>query len=134
VHLTVKISPGEFLDKVSILEIKAERIQEPSKRAKVLYELESLRADWAAGPAPTADVPALRRELREVNEKLWEIEDRIRVKESEGRFDDEFIRLARSVYQTNDRRSAIKRELNEAFGSDLHEVKSYSHDVKEDAP
>lgn len=131
-HLTVKISPGEFLDKLSILEIKAERIQDPSKRAKVLHELESLRADWAAGPSPIADLGALRRELREVNEKLWEIEDRIRVKEAEGRFDDEFIELARSVYRTNDRRAEIKRELNEALGSDLHEVKSYR--VKEDAP
>jgi hypothetical protein len=129
VHLIVKISPGEFLDKLAILEIKAERVQDPRKRAKVLHELESLRADWAAGPPSPVDIEELRRELKAVNEALWEIEDRIRIKESEGTFDEEFIRLARSVYQTNDRRSAIKHQLNVAMGSDLQEVKSYTRDL-----
>jgi hypothetical protein len=124
VHLTVKISPGEFLDKLTILEIKAERIQDQAKRKNVCRELESLRADWTA--APRAAVDDLMRELRAVNEALWEIEDRIRVKESSRAFDAEFIELARSVYQTNDRRTAIKRALNVVLESDLIEEKSYT--------
>jgi hypothetical protein len=126
VHLTVKISPGEFLDKLTILEIKLERIQDPTKLENVRRELELLRADWKAAPPAGADVSRLMGELKTVNETLWEIEDRIRAKESQGAFDDEFIRLARSVYRTNDRRSAIKRALNLALRSDLVEEKSYT--------
>jgi hypothetical protein len=126
VHLTVKISPGEFLDKLTILEIKLERIQDPTKLENVRRELELLRADWKAAPPAVADVSRLIGELKTVNETLWEIEDRIRAKESQGAFDDEFIRLARSVYRTNDRRSAIKRALNLALRSDLVEEKSYT--------
>jgi hypothetical protein len=126
VHLTVKISPGEFLDKLTILEIKLERIQDPTKLENVRRELELLRADWKAAPPAAADVSRLMGELKTVNETLWEIEDRIRAKESQGAFDDEFIRLARSVYRTNDRRSAIKRALNLALRSDLVEEKSYT--------
>jgi hypothetical protein len=125
VNLTVHISPGEFLDKLSILEIKAERIEDAAKRKNVLRELESLRRDWAAARIPPADIQGLVGELRAVNEALWEIEDRIRVKESRSEFDQEFIELARSVYRRNDRRSAIKRDLNMALGSDLIEEKSY---------
>ena len=127
VNLIVHISPGEFLDKLTILEIKAERIEDGAKRKNVLHELESLRRVWADAGPPAADLQALLSELRAVNEALWEIEDRIRVKEARAEFDQEFIALARSVYGTNDRRSAIKRALNVLLGSDLIEEKSYGN-------
>jgi Family of unknown function (DUF6165) len=123
--LNLETSPGEFLDKLTILEIKAERITDAAKLANVRRELELLRATWAAAPPAGRDVSALIAELRGVNETLWEIEDRIRLKDSEAAFDAEFIALARSVYITNDRRAAIKRELNVSLGSDLIEEKSY---------
>jgi hypothetical protein len=126
VNLTVHVSPGEFLDKLTILEIKAERVADPEKRKNVVHELESLRRDWAAARTPTIEIEPLVTQLRSVNESLWEIEDRIRVKEARREFDEEFVRLARSVYRTNDRRAAIKRALNVALGSDLIEEKSYA--------
>jgi len=124
-HLSVQTSPGEFLDKLTILEIKAERMADEAKLANVRRELELLRATWAASPLAARDVAALVADLKGVNESLWEIEDRIRAKEAARAFDAEFVELARSVYRTNDRRAAIKRELNVALGSDLIEEKSY---------
>ena len=123
--LTTRVSPGEFLDKVSILEIKLERIRDPAKLANVRRELDLLRGVWQASPLAGADVAALTRELKAVNEALWEIEDRLRIKEARRSFDQEFIELARSVYRHNDRRAALKRELNLALRSDLIEEKSY---------
>jgi hypothetical protein len=120
----VPVSWGELLDKVSILQIKAERITAPAALTNVRNELSLLQAS----AAPLADNPRLTewmRALKDVNETLWVIEDRIREKESEGRFDAEFIELARSVYATNDRRAKIKREINLAVGSQLIEEKSY---------
>jgi hypothetical protein len=125
-HLTVKTSPGEYLDKLSILEIKSERMSDPAKLANVRRELELLRRDWAASPLARHDVSALVGELKAVNEALWEIEDHIRLKEAEKAFDGEFIELARSVYRTNDRRAALKRALNERLGSEIVEEKSYA--------
>lgn len=124
-HLTVQTSPGEFLDKLTILEIKSERMTDPAKLANVRRELELLRATWAASPLADRDVAALVAGLKGVNEALWDIEDRIRLKEAARAFDGEFVELARSVYRTNDRRAAIKRELNFALGSELIEEKSY---------
>ena len=124
--LTVQTSPGEFLDKLAILEIKSERIQEPDKSANVRRELELLRATWAASPLAARDVAALVAQLREVNEILWDVEDRIRLKEAERRFDSDFIDLARAVYRTNDKRAAIKRHINLALGSEILEEKSYA--------
>ena len=123
--LSVQTSPGEFLDKLSILEIKAERITAESRLANVRRELELLRATWSASPLAGRDVSVLTAQLRVVNEALWDIEDRIRLKEAAQAFDAEFIELARSVYRTNDRRAAIKRELNVVLGSELLEEKSY---------
>ena len=124
--LNVPTSPGEFLDKLSILEIKSERIHDATKLEHIRRELELLQSAWQATPLAQRDVSALRAELKQVNERLWDVEDRIREKEAEHRFDDEFIGLARSVYQTNDRRAAIKRQLNQVLGSELFEEKSYS--------
>jgi len=124
-NLSVQTSPGEFLDKLTILEIKSERMSDPAKLGNVRRELELLRATWAASPLAARDVAKLVADLKGVNESLWEIEDRIRLKEAARAFDEEFIELARSVYRTNDRRAALKRELNVALGSDLLEEKSY---------
>ena len=123
--LNVQTSPGEFLDKLAILEIKAERITDPSKLANVRRELELLRATWAASPLAARDVAALVAELKAVNETLWEVEDKLRAKEAARQFDGEFVELARGVYRTNDRRATIKRELNLTLGSELIEEKSY---------
>ncbi len=123
--LHVQTSPGEFLDKLTILEIKSERIQDPAKLANVRRELDLLRALWRESPLSARDVSAGVERLKQVNEALWEIEDRIREKEAARTFDSEFIELARSVYITNDRRASLKRELNLALGSDLIEEKSY---------
>lgn len=123
--LLVPTSPGEFLDKLTILEIKSERMTDPAKLANVGRELGVLRTTWAASPLAARDVAALVAQLKQVNESLWEIEDRIRLKESARQFDADFIELARAVYRTNDRRAALKRQLNEALGSDLVEEKSY---------
>jgi hypothetical protein len=123
--LNVQTSPGEFLDKLTILELKAERIADPEKLANVRRELELLRATWAASPLAARDVAALVAGLRAANEALWEVEDRLRACEAEQRFDAEFVELARTVYHTNDRRAAIKRQINLLLGSDLFEEKSY---------
>ncbi|MCC6651626.1 MAG: hypothetical protein IT348_10805 [Candidatus Eisenbacteria bacterium] len=123
--LNVQTSPGEFLDKLTILEIKSERMTDPAKLANVTRELTLLRETWGASPLSARDVSALVAALKQVNEALWEIEDRIRVKESARAFDAEFVELARSVYVTNDRRAAIKRELNVELGSEILEEKSY---------
>jgi hypothetical protein len=123
--LNVQTSPGEFLDKLTILEIKAERISDPAKLANVRRELELMRATWDASPLASRDVTALTAELLAANEALWDIEDRIRAKEAAKVFDAEFVELARSVYRTNDARAAIKRRLNVALGSELIEEKSY---------
>lgn len=125
-HLNVQTSPGEFLDKLTILEIKAERISDPAKLANVRRELEQLRVTWAASPLAGQDVARLVAELKAVNVTLWEIEDSIRSHEAGQRFDGGFVELARAVYRTNDRRAALKRELNLALGSDLLEEKSYT--------
>ena len=123
--LLVQTSPGEFLDKLTILEIKSERMTDAAKLANVRRELELLRATWAASPLAARDVSALVAQLKLVNEALWEIEDRIRDKEAAAAFDAEFVELARSVYRTNDQRAAIKREINVVLGSDLTDEKSY---------
>ena len=123
--IRVDISIGEFLDKLSILEIKSERIADPAKLANVRRELQTLRAAWAVSPLAAADIREDYAELVALNGRLWEIEDQIREREAEGRFDGGFVELARSVYLTNDRRSAVKKRINLRLGSDLVEEKSY---------
>jgi hypothetical protein len=124
--LNVQTAPGEFLDRLTILEIKSERITDPAKLANVRRELALLRSTWDASPLAARGMPEAVAELRRVNEALWEVEDRLRALEAGKRFDSEFVELARSVYRTNDRRAAIKRELNVALGSELIEEKSYT--------
>ena len=123
--LPLPTAPGEFLDRLTILEIKSERIADEAKLVNVRRELELMRETWAASPLAVRDVAALVAALKQVNGSLWEIEDSIRAKEAARLFDAEFIELARDVYRTNDRRAAIKRELNVALGSEILEEKSY---------
>jgi hypothetical protein len=123
--LLVPISVGELLDKISILEIKAEAIGDPAKHANLMRELAALNAVRRREIAALAELPALYTELKSVNLALWQIEDDIRVHERDGRFDDRFIELARGVYRNNDRRALVKRRINELTGSELVEEKSY---------
>ena len=124
-QISVPVSYGELIDKITILEIKSERITSAAKLANVRAELEILDATWRANSAARTDIGAERAALRRVNEALWEIEDRIRVKEKAKAFDAEFIELARSVYIRNDERAEIKRAINGKLGSTLVEEKSY---------
>jgi len=124
-EILVPVSFGELLDKIAILRIKSERIADPAKLANVRRELQALESTWASNPASRTDVAALEQALRAVNERLWDIEDDIRIKESRQEFDAEFIRLARAVYFENDERARVKRELNLALGSAYVEEKSY---------
>jgi len=119
--LEVPVSVGEVLDKISILQIKSERITDASKLANVKKEL-----GYLSEVARYSRHAELEAELKAVNSQLWEIEDRIRVKEKRQEFDDEFVALARSVYITNDKRADIKRRINVASRSTLIEEKSYA--------
>lgn len=124
-QLCVPVSFGELIDKITILEIKSDRIGDSVKRANVRAELVLLQSTWQGDPASRIDIAKFRAQLRAVNGELWEIEDRIRFKEKTKSFDAEFIELARSVYLRNDERAAIKREINQKLGSKLVEEKSY---------
>lgn len=124
--IQTEISVGEFLDKLTILEIKNERIRDPAKLANIRKELEALQAIWGQSPYSGADIGDAYARLKAVNEKLWVIEDDIRDKERAGVFDREFIEMARAVYFNNDDRAAIKKEINLKTGSGLVEEKSYS--------
>ncbi|WP_242103346.1 MULTISPECIES: DUF6165 family protein [unclassified Lysobacter] len=124
-EILVPVSFGELLDKIAILQIKSERIGDEAKLANVRKELSALEKTWMAHPAAVKDIARLRRELKEVNERLWVIEDDIRLKEKAQAFDDEFIQLARSVYFENDTRARIKKDINLALGSAYVEEKSY---------
>ncbi len=128
IDMTIKvaISYGEFLDKLSILEIKSERISDPAKLENINRERALLQKLWMEEPKFGVDIQAEMREMKAINEKLWEIEDDIRDKERARCFDEEFIRLARAVYYTNDERADVKRRLNEKLGSELVEEKSYT--------
>jgi uncharacterized protein YukE len=123
--LLIPVSPGELLDKLTILRIKAARILEAAKLANVKAELTLLEQAWSAAGGASHDVSQHEHALQRVNEQLWDIEDRIREKEAKQTFDREFIELARAVYVANDERAAIKKRINELLGSRIVEEKSY---------
>jgi Family of unknown function (DUF6165) len=123
--LLAPISVGELLDKISILELKAEAMAEPTRRANVMRELAALRAVRDSDIAASPLLEPLCTELKAVNRLLWQVEDALRERERDGCFDAGFVELARSVYRHNDRRAAIKRRINELTGSALIEEKSY---------
>jgi hypothetical protein len=124
-EILVPVSFGELLDKIAILQIKSERMTDAAKLANVRNELVALETTWAAHPAAAQDIAALRADLKAVNERLWAIEDDIRLKEKAQAFDDEFVRLARAVYFENDIRARVKKDINLALGSAYVEEKSY---------
>jgi transcriptional regulator of nitric oxide reductase len=124
-NIHVPVSPGEVLDKITILEIKSERMEDLEKVANVRVELGLLRDTWAKAVTEDDTIRDLHAQLKEINEALWEIEDDIRDKERLKEFDERFIELARSVYFTNDRRSQVKKQLNLHLGSQIIEEKSY---------
>jgi len=121
----VPISVGELLDKISILEIKAEAISDPAKQANVMRELAALEAVRQGEVATMPELATLYIELKSANCVLWQIEDEIRECERGGQFDERFIELARNVYRTNDHRAVLKRRINELTGSEIVEEKSY---------
>ena len=123
--MTVPVSFGEVLDKITILEIKAERIADPEKVKNVRLELDELSANWNQVVQDQTAISNLRSQLKAVNEELWVIEDDIRDQEAAQDFGPRFIELARAVYVTNDKRAAIKKEVNLALGSRFVEEKSY---------
>ncbi len=124
--LQVPVSAGELIDKITILEIKAEMIADAAKLANVRRELAALEAVRDAEIAASPALDGLTGELRAVNADLWRIEDEIRDCERRSDFGEDFMRLARAVYTTNDRRAAIKRQINMLLGSALVEEKSYA--------
>jgi Family of unknown function (DUF6165) len=124
-EIKVPISPGELLDKITILRIKSQRMSDAAKLANVRVELSALEETWSASAYARIDIKADVSALMAVNERLWVIEDDIRDKERAQAFDAEFIRLARAVYFENDERAAIKRRINTTLGSSIIEEKSY---------
>jgi len=123
--MTVPVSFGEVLDKITILEIKSERIADPEKVRNVRKELDELSRVWNETVADPTRISKERESLKAINEQLWEIEDDIRDQEAAGDFGDRFIELARAVYVTNDKRAAVKKQVNLALGSRFVEEKSY---------
>jgi len=123
--IQVPISPGELLDKITILRIKATRMKDADKVANVKHELGLLEKTWKESGAAAVNLGTAEADLTRVNEKLWVIEDEIRDEERAKRFDEKFIELARAVYFTNDERAAIKKRVNTLLGSTIVEEKSY---------
>ena len=121
----VPISPGELLDKITILQIKSERIGDPAKVANVRTELAMLEKVWSEAVEADDEITALTQELKKINEALWEIEDDIRDEERNKRFGERFIELARAVYVTNDDRANAKKKVNLHLNSSIVEEKSY---------
>jgi hypothetical protein len=124
-EILVPVSPGELLDKITILEIKSERMDDPQKVANVRHELELLSSAWSNSVAEDEVITRLHERLKIINEELWEIEDDIRDEERQNRFGKRFIELARAVYVTNDKRAQAKKDVNLHLGSEIVEEKSY---------
>lgn len=124
--ITVEVAPGELIDKITILEIKLERMTDPAKLRNVRIEWETLVAARDQAVPPSAEMDRLTGELKAINEQLWVIEDDIRDCERDKDFGPRFVELARAVYVTNDRRAEVKRAINQLLGSRIVEEKSYA--------
>ena len=124
-EILIPISPGELLDKITILQIKSERIDDPVKVANVRTELDMLNKVWQESVEADAEIETLSAELKSINEALWDIEDDIRDEERNKRFGERFIELARAVYVTNDERANAKKKVNLHLNSTIVEEKSY---------
>jgi hypothetical protein len=125
-NILVEISPAELIDKLTILEIKLELIKDEGKRANVKREYSLLISAYQATIVETEPLRELTSTLKRINRELWDIEDNIRAEERAKSFGDRFIELARSVYRTNDRRAAVKRQINAMLNSPIPEEKSYA--------
>jgi 3-methyladenine DNA glycosylase/8-oxoguanine DNA glycosylase len=123
--ILAEISPGELIDKITILEIKCERLDDPAKLENVRYALDRLQATRGAALPHEDELASLEAELKEVNGRLWDIEDEIRDCERQGDFGQAFVALARQVYRQNDRRAALKKAIDRLYGSAMTEEKSY---------
>lgn len=123
--INVPVSWGELVDKITILEIKMDRIHDDTKRQNISRELQALQSVFDQGCEHPQKIIQIKAKLRAVNEQLWDIEDDIRKCEKEKDFSQRFTDLARSVYMTNDRRADLKREINTILQSELFEEKSY---------
>jgi len=123
--INIEISIGEFWDKITILQIKADRIKDEDKLVNITKELNQLVDHWEKSSHNEIKINEELKKLRRFNEQLWEIEDDIRDKEQAQEFDNVFVELARSVYFTNDKRAEVKKEINKKMGSSLVEEKSY---------
>ena len=121
--IKVPISNGELLDKITILQIKKEKIKDEEKHIHIIRELQELTILMKT--LPMNEIGNLFKELKEINTQLWDVEDALRDKERNKVFDDDFIQLARKVYFTNDKRSQVKLDINKISKSELIEVKSY---------
>ena len=124
-ELNIAVSPGELIDKITILEIKLARIADDAKLRNVRHEHTILSKTLNSSISETPELAALRRELRSINETLWQVEEDIRALERRGDFGNRFIAAARAIYENNDHRAGVKRRINELLGSDLIEEKSY---------
>ncbi len=123
--ILAEISAGELVDKITILEIKKEKISDESKLIEVNKELSSLKKTYSDAITPSTSLENIYLELLEINKKLWKIEDEKRIAEKEKKFDKNFIELSRNVYKFNDQRSKLKLKINKLLGSNLSEVKSH---------
>ncbi len=123
--VTIPVSWGELLDKITILRIKKERLADPEKRRNVIRELAILEEAWQGRQSAPGELAELAEHLHSVNEALWDIEDEIRDCERRRDFGQRFIELARQVYRTNDRRASLKYRVNDLLGSDIIEEKAY---------
>lgn len=124
--ILVPVSPGELLDKITILRIKADRMTDANQLANVRHELDLLERTWAVAAGAAVDLAAEIAALQRVNGRLWDIEDRIREHERAQNFGAAFVELARSVYIENDERARIKKRINLRLGSTIVEEKSYA--------
>ena len=120
-----EISAGELLDKITILEIKIDKIKNEDDKKEVLKEYKSLKKIQVDNIEFNEEIKKLYNDLKQTNSKLWEIEDKLRIFEKEKKFDNEFIKLARGVYFNNDDRSKIKLKINKLLKSNIREVKQY---------
>ena len=124
-QINVPISPGELVDKISILEIKLNKIKDKNSQAEIIKEYNALKETKDLNINLTEEIEHLFKEIKQVNLNLWNIEDKIRICEKSKNFGHEFVKLARDVYLNNDKRSKIKSEINNKLGSNIREIKQY---------